>query len=170
VSVLCATPRRAIVAGVQVAKQYIMAETFRREAAVAEREALRGPAPFKPNLGKLATVTTKIGSHHEVLDPSKLPPEDLEQLRKALEDVGRPPKAKWDEPARESDEYGWFAEEFAPAGTVVGGDMTASAKTVDEAAMADRRLPKRTCPETVWAQEFYTRHGFINPFSNKLGK
>lgn len=140
----------------------IMAETFHREAMVAEREAARGAAHFTPNIGKIATVTAKIGSRHEAVSLSGTSKEDLAATKAALEASHKPPKAKASFPMRESDEIGWLAEEFEPLG--------ASDADADAVGMSDKRLPKTTCDETRWAQAYYTKHGFTNPFTKAAGK
>jgi len=131
-----------------------------REAAVAEREAARGPAEFTPNVKKLVSLTPKIGSRHEVPSASALSKEDLAATRTALKELRKTPKEKMAFPMRESDELGWMAEEFAAKPGREG--------EAEGVGMGDARLPKRTCDETRWAMAYYTRHACTNPFSKAV--
>lgn len=142
-----------------------MSETFMREAAVAEREAARGPATFAPNVRRIATVTGKIGSRHDAVDLGKLSKADLEETARSLAATRKVPRERSAFPLRESDELGWLAADFDPRG---GED--AAPDDVEGVTMADRRLPKQACDETKWAMMYYTRHGCTNPFSSTVGK
>jgi len=125
-------------------------ESIRREMAMSEKE---GDRPFEPNYGRFQPISAKIGHDIPVTDRDR---QALGEMKAKVEALSKPPQAKSKSglPERAADEIGWMWQEAFKK----------------DSPWLDKRLPKKTCDETLFATAYVKlQPDGRGPFNTAIG-